>query len=344
MTLDMKTIASIALTASFLSLASCSPAEARAETGSVNVYSARHYDTDLALYDDFTKRTGIKVNLIEAASDTLIERIVNEGKYSPADILITVDAGRLHRAETRDIFAPLDSETLRARVPEHLRHPRGLWFGLSKRARVVIYNRERGRPEGLETYADLALARFKGKICVRSSSNIYNISLLASIVGHVGESKAEAWAKGVVGNLRKRPGGNDTANIKAVASGECELSIVNSYYVARFIASGNAAGKKVGIIYPNQSTTGTHVNISGAGLLKHAPNRSRAVRFLEYLTEPRAQSLFVAANNEYPVVTTAEVTPVLKELGTFKEDTINASLLGTHQASAVRIFDRAGWR
>ncbi|MEL7369285.1 MAG: extracellular solute-binding protein [Myxococcota bacterium] len=310
----------------------------------VNVYSARHYDTDLALYKDFTARTGIRVNLIEAASDTLIERIVNEGQYSPADILITVDAGRLHRAEQRGIFSPVQSKVLDARIPGHLRHPDGLWFGLSKRARVIIYNAARGKPEGLETYQDLTKPQFKRMICVRSSSNIYNISLLASMVGHLGPEGAQAWAKGVVGNLRKRPSGNDTANIKAVASGQCRISIVNSYYVARFIASGNPVGKKVGIIYPNQASTGTHVNISGAGVLKHAPNRKNAVRFLEYLTEARVQALFVAGNNEHPVVSTAATTDVLKKLGAFKEDTINASLLGTHQAAAVRIFDRAGWR
>ena len=312
--------------------------------GVVNVYSARHYDTDLSLYKDFTARTGIKVNLIEAASDTLIERIVNEGKYSPADILLTVDAGRLHRAEQRGIFAPVSSPLLEQRIPAHLRHPDGLWFGFSKRARVIIYNAAKGKPDNLDTYADLADPRFKKKVCVRSSSNIYNISLLASMIGHVGEAQAEAWAKGVVANLRKRPSGNDTANIKAVASGQCGVSIVNSYYIARFIASGNAAGKKVGIVYPNQATTGTHVNISGAGVLKYAPNAKNAIRFLEYLTEARAQSLFVAANNEYPVVSTAEITDVLKTLGDFKEDTINASALGAHQAAAVRVFDRAGWR
>ncbi|MEM7675103.1 MAG: extracellular solute-binding protein, partial [Myxococcota bacterium] len=322
----------------------CLVSSAAYASSSVNVYSARHYDTDLALYKDFTARTGIRVNLIEAASDTLIERIVNEGQYSPADILMTVDAGRLYRAEQRGIFAPVSSKILQTRVPEHLRHPDGLWFGLSKRARVIIYNRARGKPEGLESYQDLTKPQFKRAICVRSSSNIYNISLLASMVGHLGDQGALAWAKGVVGNLRKRPSGNDTANIRAVASGQCRISIVNSYYIARFIASGDPAGKKVGIIYPNQSSTGTHVNISGAGVLKHAPNRANAVRFLEYLTEARVQALFVAGNNEHPVVTTASTPEILKKLGSFKEDTINASLLGAHQAAAVRIFDRAGWR
>lgn len=309
----------------------------------VNVYSARHYDTDLALYSDFEKQTGIKVNLIEAASDALIERIVNEGKYSPADILITVDAGRLYRAEQKGIFAPFRSEILEARIPPHLRHPEGLWYGLSKRARVIIYNADKGRPEGLESYRDLANSRFKGQICVRSSSNIYNISLLAAMVGHQGEAAAESWAQGVLNNLRRRPQGNDTANIRAVAAGECLLSIVNSYYLARLLAENDPIGKAVGIIYPNQETTGTHVNISGAGLLKHSPNRENAIRFLEYLTEKRAQFLLVEGNNEYPVVQGARVTDVIAKMGTFRDDEINASELGKHQAAAVRIFDRVGW-
>lgn len=311
--------------------------------GVVNVYSARHYDTDLALYADFEKQTGVKVNLIEAASDTLIERILNEGKYSPADILITVDAGRLYRAEQKGIFAPFKSAVLEERVPAHLRHPEGQWYGLSKRARVIIYNAEKGKPEGLDTYEDLAKPEFKGQICVRSSSNIYNISLLAAMVGRVGEEKAEEWTKGVVANFRRRPQGNDTANIRAVASGECELSIVNTYYLARLLASGNEVGKQVGVIYPNQETSGTHVNISGAGVLKYAPNRENAIKFIEYLTENRAQYLFVEGNNEYPVVKGANVTDVVKQMGEFKEDTINASELGVNQAAAVRIFDRAGW-
>ena len=309
----------------------------------VNVYSARHYDTDLALYQDFEKNTGIRVNLIEAKSDALIERIVSEGKYSPADILITVDAGRLYRAEQRGLFSPFQSAILAERVPAHLRHPVGIWYGLSKRARVIIYNAKQGKPEGLNSYQDLAKPEFKGKICVRSSSNIYNISLLAAMVGRYGETAAQQWAQGVVDNLRRRPQGNDTANIRAVASGECGLSIVNSYYIARLLAAGNEVGKQVGILYPNQASSGTHVNISGAGVLKHAPNRDNAIRFLEYLTEPRAQFLFVEGNNEYPVVEGAKVTDVIAGMGSFKDDEINASELGKNQAAAVRIFDRVGW-
>lgn len=317
---------------------------AHAKKEVVNVYSARHYDTDLALYTDFEEKTGIKVNLIEAASDSLIERIVNEGKYSPADILITVDAGRLYRAEQRGIFSAFQSEVLESRIPAHLRHPEGLWYGLSKRARVIIYNAELGKPEGLNNYEDLADPNFKGKLCMRSSSNIYNISLLAAMIGHAGEEQAEAWASGVVDNLRSRPKGNDTANIRAVASGECEISLINSYYLARLVADGNPVAEQVGMLYPNQLSSGTHVNISGAGVLKHAPNRENAIKFIEYLTEARAQKLFVEGNNEYSVVSGAELTGVLSKMGSFKEDTINANVLGEQQAAAVRVFDRAGWR
>lgn len=309
----------------------------------VNVYSARHYDTDLALYEDFREQTGIKVNLIEAASETLIERISNEGKYSPADVLITVDAGRLYRAEQRDIFSPVDSAMLNERVPAHFRHPENLWFGLSKRARVIIYHKKSGKPENLETYQDLTRSEFKGQICVRSSSNIYNISLLASIIAHEGEEAAGAWAKGVMANLKRHPQGNDTANIKAVALGECRLSIVNTYYLARMLAAGDPLADKVGVVFPNQETTGTHVNISGAGVLKHAPNRENAVKFLEFLTKTHAQYLLVEENHEYPIVKGAKLTAVVKAMGDFKEDKLNASELGRNQAEAVRLFDEAGW-
>jgi len=309
----------------------------------VNVYSARHYDTDLAVYKNFEAKTGIKVNLIEAASDTLIERIVNEGEFSPADILLTVDAGRLFRAEQRGIFAPTNSSVLIERVPPHLRHPDGLWFGLSKRARVIIYRKADGKPEGLNNYEDLAKPAFKDQICVRSSSNIYNISLLASLVEHLGDEEAEAWSKAVVSNLRRKPQGNDTANIRAVASGECAVSIVNTYYIARSIDAGDAEGLAVGLIFPNQNTNGTHVNISGGGILKHAPNKENALKFLEYLSEPETQTLFVEGNHEYPIVSGAEVHGVLQQLGEFKEDKLNASVLGQNQEAAVKIFDRTGW-
>jgi len=315
-------------------------------TGEVNIYSSRHYDTDLALYEDFTKQTGIKVNRIEADADALIERIQSEGEFSPADLLVTVDAGRLWRAEEAGILAPVDSQLLAERLPENLRHPNGLWFGLSTRARIIIYDKAKGAPEGLANYADLADPKFKGQICVRSSSNIYNISLLSSIIAHKGAAEAEKWAKGVVANFKQAPQGNDTAMIEAVAAGQCRISLVNTYYLARY-AGGDAKEKamfdKVGVIFPDQSGVGTHVNVSGAGLVKTSPNRDNAVKFLEYLTSESAQRYFADGNNEYPAAIGLKANSSVESLGAFKADTLSVATIGKGQAEAVKIFDRAGW-
>lgn len=316
-------------------------------SATLNIYSARHYDTDLALYDRFTDETGIAINLIEGDSDELIARIEREGAQSPADLLITVDAGRLWRAEEKGLFQPVASEILETRIPEHLRHPDGLWFGLSKRARIVIYNKAQGRPEKLETYADLADPAHKGEICMRSSSNIYNLSLLAAIVEHQGTEEAENWAKGVVANFAREPQGNDTANIQAVAAGECRISLVNTYYVGRLMGSENAedraVAEAVGLVFPDQDGNGTHVNIGGAGVLVHAPNRDNAVRFIEFLTSDWAQRAFSEQNHEYAAVPDIEMDTPLNAFA-FKEDALNASALGRNQPEAVRIFDRAGWK
>lgn len=337
--------------ASLGALAACSDAPEgetapAAPAGEINIYSSRHYDTDLALYEDFTRETGIKVNRIEADADALIERIQSEGEFSPADLIVTVDAGRLWRAEQAGILAPVDSPVLKERLPDHLRHPDGLWFGLSTRARIIIYNKAAGVPEGLTSYADLADPRFRGQICVRSSSNIYNISLLSSVIAHKGAAEAEKWARGVVANLARPPEGNDTSNIDAVAAGECRLSIVNTYYLARY--AGDPAKKAVfdavGVIFPDQQGTGTHVNISGAGLVKSAPNRENAVKFLEYLTSESAQRYFADGNNEYPAAKGLAANSAVEQLGTFRADTLNAAEIGRNQAEAVRIFDRAGWK
>ena len=333
------------------SLAACSQTEATDAaavpiTGEVNIYSSRHYDTDLALYEDFTKATGIKVNRIEADADALIERIQSEGEFSPADLLITVDAGRLWRAEEAGVLGPVDSAVLNERIPAHLRHPEGLWFGLSTRARIIIYNKAAGVPQGLANYADLASPAWKGAICMRSSSNIYNISLLSSIIAHQGAAAAEAWTKGVVANFKQAPQGNDTAMIEAVAAGQCRLSVVNTYYLARY-AGGDAKAKAifdaVGVIFPDQAGTGTHVNVSGAGLVKTAPNRENAVKFLEYLTSASAQRYFADGNNEYPAAVGLKSNSAVEQLGAFKADTLNAAEIGKGQAQAVTIFDRAGW-
>ena len=312
----------------------------------VNVYSARHYDTDLALYDRFTEATGVVVNLIEGSSDGLIERIVNEAEFSPADMLITVDAGRLWRAHEAGVFQPVQSEVLESRIPAHLRHPEGHWFGLSKRARVIVYNKEAGLPEGVDTYEDLADEGLRGRVCMRSSGNIYNLSLLASLIEHHGTQAAEEWASGVVANFARDPQGNDRAQIRAVASGECGASIANTYYIGRFLGSEDGEEQAVmdgiGVLFPNQDDRGAHVNISGAGVTRHAPNRDNAVKFLEYLTSEFAQRLFAEGNNEYPVHGAA--TGPIAELGDFREDEVDANALGANQAAAVMAFDQAGWK
>ena len=320
---------------------------ASADDGNVvNVYSARHYDTDLALYERFEERTGIRVNLIEGGSDALIERIVNEAEFSPADLLITVDAGRLWRAQQAGVFQGVDSAVLKARIPAHLRDPGGHWFGLSKRARVIVFNKAAGLPEGLSRYEDLADPGLGGRVCMRSSGNIYNLSLLGSLIEHNGEESANTWANGVVANFRRQPQGNDTAQLRAVAAGECEVSIANTYYIGRLLGSDNpedrAVAEGLGVLFPNQDDRGTHVNISGAGVTRHAPHRGNAVKFLEYLTGDDAQRLFAEGNNEYPVVGPA--SGPIATLGGFKEDAVNAAVLGANQSLAVKTYDRAGWR
>lgn len=320
--------------------------ESAASAGEVNLYSSRHYDTDLRLYEDFETQTGIKVNRIEAGADPLIERIKSEGEFSPADVLITVDAGRLWRAEEAGLLASVQSDVLEARLPENMRHPEGQWFGLSKRARVIIYNKGLA-PTPLSSYADLADPAHEGRVCIRSSSNIYNISLMAAMIEHEGEDAAQTWAEGVVKNFARRPQGNDTAQIRAVASGECGIAVVNSYYLARLAGSEDEADRAVfegvGIVFPDQDGRGTHVNISGAGVVATAPNRDNAVRFIEYLTSESAQQYFANGNNEYPAVPSIGSTSAVEKLGTFKEDSLNVSALGRNQTRAVQIYDRAGW-
>ena len=312
----------------------------------VNVYSARHYDTDMAMYERFTEETGIKVNLIEGSSDALIDRIKSEGQFSPADMLITVDAGRLWRAEKEGIFQPVDSTVLSERIPAHLRHPEGEWFGLSKRARVIAHKKDMALPAGFGTYEALADEAFRGQVCMRSSGNIYNLSLMASLIDAHGVKAAEAWAKGVVANFARTPQSNDTGQLKAVASGECTITIANTYYLGRLMASTKPEDKalmaNLEIVFPNQDGRGTHVNISGAGVTKYAPNRENAIRFLEYLTSDFAQRLFAEGNNEYPI--SGPTTGPVAALGEFKRDDLNVSVLGENQTEAVKVYDRAGWK
>ncbi len=318
------------------------------DNGVVNIYSSRHYDTDLRLYSDFTKQTGIKVNRIEAKSNALIERIKTEGNFSPADLLITVDAGVLWRAENEGIIQSISSPVLDARIPTHLRHPEGLWYGLSKRARVIIYNKDKGRPEYLETYEDLAHPSHKGTICMRSSSNIYNISLLSSFISNMGATEAKDWAEAVVNNFARKPQSNDSGQIEAVASGICGVSLVNSYYLARYAKSDDPIKQDIfdslGIIFPNQDDRGTHVNISGAALAKYAPNKENAIHFMEYLTSESAQRYFANGNNEYPIIDLGDTSSAVQSLGTFAEDKLNVGELGKNQVKAIEIYDSVGWQ
>lgn len=316
--------------------------------GEVNVYSSRHYDSDDQLYKGFTEQTGIRVNLIEGKDDELIERIKSEGQNSPADVLITVDAGRLWRAEEENLFQPVSSDTLKRAIPENLRSPEGLWFGLTRRARVIVYDKAKVNPSELSTYEALAEPQWKGRVCIRSSSNIYNQSLLGSMITSKGASATEAWAKALVGNLAREPEGGDTDQIKAVAAGQCDVAIVNHYYWARLAKSDNAEEKaiaeKTSIFFPNQGDRGTHVNISGAGVIATSPHKDNAIAFLEYLVSPKAQEIFAQGSLEFPAAEGVQADPILTNLGEFKVDATNVSAYGENNPEAVQIADRVGWK
>lgn len=319
-----------------------------AQGGAINLYSSRHYDTDQALYDSFTKKTGIKVNLIEGKGDELIERIKSEGANSPADVFITVDAGRLGRAEEAGILQPISSSTLKSSIPANLRSPDNLWFGLSKRARVIVYNKDKIKSSDLSTYEDLATDKWKGKILIRSSNNIYNQSLIASLIEAHGMSDAENWAKSFVSNFARPPEGNDTAQIKAVAAGIGDIGVANSYYVGRLAKSDKPEDKavveKIGMFFPNQNGRGTHINISGGGVVKTAPNKEGAIKFLEHLVSPEAQKIFSDGNNEYPVVEGVAIPSVLTSYGNFKSDPVNVAVYGKLNSEAIKLMDRVGWK
>ncbi|MBI1942656.1 MAG: Fe(3+) ABC transporter substrate-binding protein [Betaproteobacteria bacterium] len=315
----------------------------------LNLYSSRHYQTDEALYAGFSKRTGIRINRIEASEDALIERIRNEGARSPADVLITVDAGRLWRAEQLGFFQPAKSALLDARIPASLREPGGLWYGFSLRARLIAYNKARVKPAELASYESLADPKWKGRLCMRSSTNVYNLSLMGALIEHLGAQQAEDWARAVRGNLAHDPRGGDTDQLKSVAAGECDVTVSNQYYYARLARSAKPQERevadKVGVLFPNQASWGTHVNVSGAGVMKHAPHREAALKFLEYLASDEAQRYFADGNNEWPVVAGVRTdNPVLSQFGAFKRDTINVAVLGRNQPDSQRIYDRVAWK
>ncbi|MEA5535053.1 Fe(3+) ABC transporter substrate-binding protein [Crocosphaera sp. XPORK-15E] len=325
-----------------------SPSPSASVTGELNLYSSRHYNTDTALYEGFTKETGIKVNLVEGSADELIERIQSEGENTQADILMTVDVAKLWRAQEAGLFVPISSPILEEKIPPSLRNPEGYWFGFTKRARVIMYNKEKVKPEDLSTYEALADPKWKGKIVMRPSSNIYNQSLVASLIQADGEAKTEEWCRGLVANFARPPQGNDMGQIEDVAAGVGDLTLANTYYLTRFAKSEEPAKKevfaKIGVFFPNQDGRGAHVNISGAGVVKNAPHKENGVKFLEYLTSNTAQEFFAKGNDEYPVVAGVALDPILASFGTFKADETDIAAFGPNLATAVKIMDRAGWK
>ncbi len=329
-------------TVSTFALAAALPVAAQ----EVNLYSGRHYDVDLQLYQAFTDQTGIEVNLIEGSGDQLQARIEAEGANSPADVFWTVDGGRLHRAVEAGILQPAESDVLEARIPATERHPDNLWFGLTKRARVIYYNAEAGVPDGVSTYEDLGNPDLDASICIRTSSNIYNISLMAELIEVLGEDAAEDWARGLVGNLARDPQGGDTDQIRAVAAGACDLAVGNTYYWGRLQTSddpaNNAVAEATRPLFPNQDGRGTHVNVSGAGVVAGAPNPDNAVAFLEFLASDQAQQILADANNEFPVVEGVEITGPMADYADFNQSDVNAAVYGENAQTAVEVWDRAG--
>ncbi|MFA9438872.1 Fe(3+) ABC transporter substrate-binding protein [Uliginosibacterium sp. sgz301328] len=319
---------------------------ALAQQAVVNLYTARHYQTDEALYAKFEKATGIKVNRIEGKEDELIERIRSEGANSPADVFITVDASRLAKAEQLGLFAPVKSKVLEQRIPAHLRTAD--WFSFSLRARVIVYNSALVNGADVQTYEDLANPRLKGRICVREGNHPYNLSLGSAILAHDGTARTEAWARGLVANLARAPKGGDTDQLKSVAAGECGVAVANSYYVARLMRSDKPEDRKVAdaltVVWPNQKSWGTHVNVSGGGMLKSAPNKANAQKLLEFFASDEAQVYFADGNNEWPVVKSVKVrNPALDKLGPFKADELPIGKVSSGTAEAQKIFDRAGF-
>jgi iron(III) transport system substrate-binding protein len=316
--------------------------------GEVNVYTHRHYPSDEILFEKFTENTGIQVNVVNASADELINRMEMEGDASPADVLITVDAGRLNRAMEKGLLQPVQSGTLESNIPQNFRENQGHWFGLTYRARIIAYSLDRVNPDDISDYEGLTDPRWKGKVLVRSSGNIYNQSLMASVIANKGPEQAREWAAGVVANMAREPKGSDRDQVKAVAAGEGDLAILNTYYVGLLLNSENpeevAAGEAVGIIFPNQDGRGTHINVSGAGVAKYAPNKDNAVKFIEFLSSDEAQKIFAEANYEFPVKPGTTPAPLLESWGNFRIDTLDLGQLGTYNRQAVMLFDEDGWK
>ena len=334
-------------------LMSCS---AMAEVGVLNLYSARHYPTDEALYSDFSKATGIKINRVDSDDAGILARLKTEGSASPADVILLVDAARLWKGDIDSLFMPVQSKILESAVPAHLRaKPADLggtaWFGLSTRARVVVYDKLKVSRQEVDTYEKLAEPQNKGRLCIRSGSHPYNLSLFGAMTEHLGPAKTESWLKGLVDNMARSPKGGDTDQIKAVASGECAVAVTNTYYLARLMRSSNPAEKavaeRVGVVFPNQASWGTHINVAGGAVAKYSKNTDSALKFLEYLVSPEAQNHFANGNNEWPVVPGLKLdNPALKAMtgGGFKSELIPISAVGMNQIKVQQMLDRVGFK
>ncbi|MBP6599052.1 MAG: extracellular solute-binding protein [Giesbergeria sp.] len=338
-------------------LVAASLAPAYADNSVVNLYSARHYATDEALYSGFTKATGIKINRVDADDAGILARLKAEGSASPADVILLVDAARLYRGEVDGLFKPIQSKLLNDAIPTNLRSTAAAdggvsWFGFSTRARVIVYNKVKVNKDDVDTYEELGDPKNKGKLCIRSGSHPYNLSLFGAITEHLGEQKTEAWLQGVVANLARSPKGGDTDQIKAVASGECDIAVTNSYYLARLMRSPKpedvAVANKVGVVFPNQQSWGTHLNIAGGAVAKHSKNEANAVKFLEYLASPEAQNYFANGNNEWPTAqgVTVENAALKAMTGNtpFKSETIPISAIGANTTKVQQMLDRAGFK
>ena len=328
-----------------------------AQESVLNLYSARHYTTDEALYNGFTKLTGIKINRVDADDAGIMARLKAEGTSSPADVILLVDAARFYRGEVDGLFLPVRSKILEDAIPSNLRaQPTAdggiTWFGLSTRARLIVYNKDKVKKEDVDNYEKLADPKNKDKVCIRSGSHPYNLSLFGAVMEHMGEQKTESWLKGIVGNMARWPKGGDTDQIKAVASGECEIAVTNSYYLARMMRSTKSDDQtvvsKIGWVFPNQDSWGTHMNIAGGAVARHAKNKDNAIKFLEYLASPEAQNYFANGNNEWPAAKGIELeNPALKAMTggkPFKSETIPIGAVGANQTKVQQMLDRVGFR
>ncbi len=352
----LRVLAALSLLLSILLVVGCTSEEKTADQGadktkeaqSVNLYTDRHYEADQKIFDAFTKETGINVNVVSAKSDEILERLIREGENTQADLLYTTDAGRLGLAKSKGMLSPVTSDKLTKNIPANLRDVDNEWFGLTVRARVLVYSKDRVNPKDLSTYEDLANPKWKGKVLVRPSSNIYNQSLVASFLELKGEADTKKWAEGLVDNMAREPKGNDRDQATAVAAGTGDIAIMNTYYIGLMLNSANPeeveVAKKVGVFFPNQQTTGTHVNVSGAGVTKHAKNEENAIKLLEYLSEVDAQKLLADSNYEYPANEAVEPAELLKSWGEFKRQDVNLSKLGENNARAVILLNEVGWK